>query len=73
VIAHAAVTPNSTFATNAMGTTVSVSRMACRVSGSRNRFSKYAPTPAANASTKTFATGITIRTVTASSAMVVRL
>jgi hypothetical protein len=68
-MAHAAVTPNTTFATSAIGTTVSVSRIAWRVSGSRNRLRKYVPTPAANASTNTFTTGITIRIAIASRAM----
>src|SRR5262245_43050288 len=72
-IAQAAVRPKITFATNAIGTTVSVRMIECRVSGSSSRFFQYTPAPSLNATAKTLTTGMTIRTPTTARANRVRL
>src|SRR6185436_14464377 len=66
--AQAAATPNTTLATSAIGTTVSVSRIAWRVSASATRFFQYTPTPSESAPTNTFAIGTTTSNPTVASA-----
>src|SRR5262245_10013514 len=72
-IAHAVVRPKMTFAANAMGTTVSVKMIECRVSGSASRFFQYTPGPSLNATAKTWMTGMTTNTPTTARAKRVRL
>src|SRR5262249_28749862 len=60
-IAHAAARPKTRFSPTATGATMSVSRIEWSVSASCTRLSQYAPTPFANACTKTFTSGTTTK------------